>query len=46
MYSKYNIGNRKLNSKLPIVIFQINSINLIESENLQKPRMNNLVFLL
>ena len=34
MYSKYMIGNTKLNSKLPIVIFQINSIGLIESENL------------
>ena len=37
MYSKYMIGNTKLNSKLPIVIFQINSISLIESENLGKP---------
>ena len=33
MYNKYRIGNRKLYSKLPIVIFQINSISLIESEN-------------
>ena len=39
MYSKYMIGNTKLNSKLPIVIFQINSISLIESENLGKPRI-------
>ena len=35
----YRIGNRKLNSKLPIVIFQINSISLIESENLGKPQL-------
>ena len=33
------IGNTKLNSKLPIVNFQINSISLIESENLGKPRI-------
>ena len=39
MYSKYMIGNTKLNSKLPIVIFQINSISLIGSENLGKPRI-------
>ena len=42
MYSKYMIGNTKLNSKLPIVIFQINSISLIESENLGKPRLHQL----
>ena len=39
MYSKYMIGKTKLNSKLPIVIFQINSISLIESENLGNPRI-------
>ena len=39
MYSKYRIGNTKLNSKLPIVIFEIDSISLIESENLGKPRL-------
>ena len=39
MHSKYMIGNTKLNSKLLIVIFQINSISLIESENLGKPRL-------
>ena len=39
MYSKYRIGNTKLNTKLPIVIFQINSISLNESENLGKPRL-------
>ena len=38
VHSKYRIGNRKLNSKLAIVIFHINSINFIESENLRKPR--------
>ena len=26
IHSKYSIGNRKHNSKLPVVIFQINSI--------------------
>ena len=44
IYSKYRIGNTKLNSKLPIVIFQINSISLIESENLGKPRLSDLDF--
>ena len=39
MYSNYRIGTRKFNSKLPIVIFQIKSICLIESENIGKPRM-------
>ena len=34
MYSKYRIGNSKLDSKLSIVSIQINSISLIESENL------------
>ena len=37
VHSKYKIGNRKLNSKLAIVIFQMNSISLIESDNLGKP---------
>ena len=38
VYNKFEIGYRKLNSKLPIVIFQINSISSIESENWMKPR--------
>ena len=29
MYSKNRIGNRKFNSKLPIIVFQISSISLI-----------------
>ena len=39
MYSKNRIGNRKFRSKLPIIVFQINSISLIESEDLGKPRL-------
>ena len=31
-YSKNRIGNRNFHSKIPIIVFQINSINLIESE--------------
>ena len=36
MYSKNRIGNRKLRSKLPIIVFQINSISLIESEEFRE----------
>ena len=36
MYSKYKISNRKCNSKLPIFIFQINSISSIESEEFRE----------
>ena len=32
MYSKNRIGNRNAHYKLPIVVFQINSISSIESE--------------
>ena len=32
MYSKNWIGNRTFHSKLPIIVFQIYSITLIESE--------------
>ena len=32
MFSKNRIINRNVHSKLPIIIFQINSISLIESE--------------
>ena len=39
MYSNNRIGNRNALSKLPIIVFQINSISLIESENLGKPRI-------
>ena len=31
MYSKNRIGNRKFHSKLPIIVFQINSVSLIQS---------------
>ena len=36
MYSKYRISNKKCNSKLTIVVFQMNSISLIESENFRE----------
>ena len=36
MYSKNRIGNRSVDSKLPIVVFQINSISLIESEEFRE----------
>ena len=29
-------GNRKFHSKLPIIVFQINSISLIESEEFRE----------
>ena len=36
MYSKNRIGNRNVHSKLPIVVFQINSISSIESEEFRE----------
>ena len=39
--SKNRIGNRNILSKLPIVVFQINSNSSIESENLGKPRIGD-----
>ena len=36
MYRKNRIGNRKFHSKLTIIVFQINSVNLIESEEFRK----------
>ena len=36
MYSKNKIGNRNFDSKLPIIVFQINSISLIESEEFRE----------
>ena len=36
MYSKNRIGNRKFHSKLPIIVFQINSISLIQSEGFRE----------
>ena len=35
-YSKYRIGNRKFPSKLPIIVFQINSISLIDPDEFRK----------
>ena len=36
IYSKYRIGNKNALSKLPITVFQINSINLVESEEFRE----------
>ena len=36
MYSKNRIGNRNVHSKLPIIVFQISSISLIESEEFRE----------
>ena len=36
MYSKNRIGNRKFHSKLLIIVFHINSISLIESEEFRE----------
>ena len=36
MYSKDRIGNRNFDSKLPIIVFQINSISLIESKEFRE----------
>ena len=36
MYSKIRIGNRNALSKLPIIVFQMNSISLIESEEFRE----------
>ena len=36
MYSKNRIDNREFHSKLPIIVFQINSISLFESEEFRE----------
>ena len=36
MYSKIWIGNRNALSTLPIIVFQINSISLIDSEEFRE----------
>ena len=36
MYSRNRIGNRNYHFKLPIIVFQINSINLIEPEEFRE----------
>ena len=36
VYSKNRIGNRNVHSKLPITVFQLNSISLIESEEFRE----------
>ena len=40
MYSKNRNGNRIVRSKLPIIVFQINSISLIESEEFRETSNN------
>ena len=39
VYSKNRIGNRNVHPKLPIIVFQINSISLIESEEFRESRL-------
>ena len=39
MYSKNRIGNINCYAKLPIIVFHINLISLIESEEFREPRM-------
>ena len=36
MHSKIRIGNRNYHFKLPIIVFQITSISLIESEEFRE----------
>ena len=36
MYSENRIGNKNYHFKLPIIVFQINSISLIESEEFRE----------
>ena len=40
MHSKNSIGNRNVHSKLPIVVFQINLISSIESEEFRETSNN------
>ena len=39
MYSRNRIGNRNFHSRPPIIVFQINSMSLIESEEFRKPQL-------
>ena len=39
MYSKNSIGNRNFHSKLALIVFQINSVGLIESEEFRETSM-------
>ena len=36
VYSKNSVGNRKFNSKLPTIVFQINLISLIDSDEFRE----------
>ena len=36
VYSKNRIGNRNVHSKVPTIVFQINSISLMESEEFRE----------
>ena len=40
IYSENGIDNRNVHSKLPIIVFQINSISLIEPEEFSKTSMD------
>ena len=40
MYSKNRIGNTNFHSKLPIFVFEINSIGLIESDEFRETSNN------
>ena len=40
IYSKNRIGNTNVHSKLPIIVFQINSTSLMESEEFRKPQLD------
>ena len=44
--SKNRIGNRKFHSKLPIIVLQIDSISLIESEEFRETLISTSRYLL
>ena len=41
LYNKNRIGNRKFHSKLPIIVFQISSISLIQSKEFRENSIAN-----
>ena len=45
MYSKNWISNKNFHSKLRIIIFQINSISLIQSEDVRETSITSLSIL-
>ena len=46
MYSRNRIGNRNCHFKLPIIVFQINSISLIDSEEFRETSIITLSIIL